>query len=215
MTKKRAVLIGAGSYGEALLTYLNEDYTVVAFIDDDLQKKGSYLHNTIIAGTFNDLIQKNIDIAYDVVFCAIGNNATRVNYLSKLQQLGIETPSYIHSSVQITKDTNIGKAVYILPNCSLMPHSSISDFTIISIGSTITHHVSIGKGVMISCGVTIGAEIIIEDQVLVGVGSTILSGKIRICKGALIGAGSVIIKDVPERAVMVGSPGKLIKYLSE
>ncbi len=54
-------------------------------------------------------------------------------------------------------------------------------------------------------------EIVIEDDVWIGFNSIILKG-IRIGKGAVIGAGSVITKDVPEYAVVAGSPPEILKY---
>lgn len=53
--------------------------------------------------------------------------------------------------------------------------------------------------------------IIIEDDVWIGRGCTILSGVI-LGKGSVIGAGSVVTKDVPPYAVVAGSPAKVIKY---
>ncbi len=53
--------------------------------------------------------------------------------------------------------------------------------------------------------------IIIEDEVWIGFGATILSG-VKIGKGAIIAAGSIITKDVPPYAIMGGNPAKLIKY---
>lgn len=53
--------------------------------------------------------------------------------------------------------------------------------------------------------------IIIEDDVWIGYNALILSG-VKIGKGAVIGAGSVIAKDVPPYAVVVGNPGKIVKY---
>lgn len=53
--------------------------------------------------------------------------------------------------------------------------------------------------------------IILEDEVWIGYGVTILSG-VRIGRGAVIGAGSVVAKDVPPYAIVVGNPQKIIKY---
>ncbi len=53
--------------------------------------------------------------------------------------------------------------------------------------------------------------IIIEDEVWIGFGATILSG-VKIGKGAIIAAGSIVTKDVPPYAIMGGNPAKLIKY---
>lgn len=53
-------------------------------------------------------------------------------------------------------------------------------------------------------------EIIIEDDVWIGFNSTILKG-VTIGKGAIIGANTVILKDVPPFSVVVGNPARIIK----
>ncbi|MFN3315526.1 MAG: DapH/DapD/GlmU-related protein, partial [Raineya sp.] len=53
---------------------------------------------------------------------------------------------------------------------------------------------------------------IVEDGASIGTGATILGG-IRIGKNAMVGAGAVVTKNVPENAVVVGNPAKVIKYL--
>ncbi|HEG44170.1 MAG TPA: hypothetical protein ENH94_09000, partial [Phycisphaerales bacterium] len=50
----------------------------------------------------------------------------------------------------------------------------------------------------------------IEDDVWIGFGSIILAG-VKIGRGAIIAAGSVVTKDVPEYAIMGGVPAKLIR----
>lgn len=53
--------------------------------------------------------------------------------------------------------------------------------------------------------------IIIEDDVWIGANSVILPG-VTIKKGAVVGAGSVVTKDVPSYAVVCGNPARVIKY---
>lgn len=64
-------------------------------------------------------------------------------------------------------------------------------------------------------GIKIGAltkgPIIIEDDVWIGQDAMILSG-VRICKGAVIGAGSVVAKDIPPFAIACGNPVRVVKY---
>ena len=55
-----------------------------------------------------------------------------------------------------------------------------------------------------------GGETIIEDDVWIGAGAIILP-KVRIGEGAVIGAGAVVIKDVPPKTVVVGIPAREIK----
>ncbi len=54
-------------------------------------------------------------------------------------------------------------------------------------------------------------KIIVEDDVWIGMNSLILSG-VRIGKGAVVGAGAVVAKDIPPYAIAVGNPCKIVKY---
>lgn len=56
----------------------------------------------------------------------------------------------------------------------------------------------------------IGADIFVEDDVWIGAGSIILQG-VRVGRGAVVAAGSVVSKDVPEYAIVGGVPAEVIR----
>lgn len=58
---------------------------------------------------------------------------------------------------------------------------------------------------------SVKGEIIIEDDVWLGAGVKVLSG-VRIGRGAVIGAQSLVNKDIPPYAIAVGVPAKVIGY---
>jgi acetyltransferase-like isoleucine patch superfamily enzyme len=60
----------------------------------------------------------------------------------------------------------------------------------------------------------VSQPIVIEDDVWIGFNSIVLKG-VRIGKGAIIGAGSVVTKDVPEFSIVVGNPAKVVKSIEE
>ncbi len=57
-------------------------------------------------------------------------------------------------------------------------------------------------------------QVVIEDDVWIAARVIILPG-ITVHKGAIIGAGAVVTKDVPEYAVVGGNPARIIKYRNE
>ncbi|MBK7803608.1 MAG: CatB-related O-acetyltransferase [Chloracidobacterium sp.] len=53
--------------------------------------------------------------------------------------------------------------------------------------------------------------ILIKDDVWIGTRATIMSG-LTIGQGAIVAAGSVVVKDVPPYSIVAGTPAKVIKY---
>lgn len=95
-----------------------------------------------------------------------------------------------------------------------------SGFYISHFGGIFVHNrVTIGKNCNISQGVTIGrtnrgpreGHPRLGDNVYIGAGAKII-GQVEIGDNAAIGANCVVTKDVPDNAVVVGVPGRVISY---
>lgn len=54
------------------------------------------------------------------------------------------------------------------------------------------------------------SPVILEDDVLIGANAVVVEG-VRIGKGAVVGAGSIVLNDVPAGAVVAGNPARVIK----
>lgn len=86
-------------------------------------------------------------------------------------------------------------------------------------GVVIGETVEIGTNVLIYQGVTLGGtgkdtgkrHPTIEDNVMISAGAKVL-GPIVVGHNSKIGAGSVVLKDVPPNSTVVGVPGRVVKY---
>lgn len=92
----------------------------------------------------------------------------------------------------------IGDGVDIAPNCALYSY----DHGFAS-GRTIRQQPLSTKG-----------DIVIGNHAWLGVGATVLSG-VKIGAGAVIGAGALVCTDIPENAIAVGMPAKVVKLRDE
>ena len=208
--KSKCVIVGAGTYGEVYASYLLEMYDVIGFVDDDENKWGTSILDIEILGDLNFLYES---ISRDVfVFVPLGNNDIRIAILEKLIKNGFSVPSFIHPDANIHKTVSLGQAVYILPGSRIMPLVVIKDFVMISLGVNIAHHSVLENGCFLSQGSNIGASITLKLKSYIGIGATIMTGVKSLGVSCLIGAGSVVIRDVENNAIVVGNPGKIIKY---
>lgn len=125
-------------------------------------------------------------------------------YLHHLTPLAILIRAFIRIvfSADIPYQLEIGKG-------TRMPHDAL--------GSLFHPYAKIGKNCVIRHGVTVGGRSghkllpIIGDYVDIGAHAMIL-GPVTIGDHSFIGAGAVVIKDVPPYAVVVGNPARIIKY---
>ncbi len=104
----------------------------------------------------------------------------------------------------------IGKNVVLMNNFQCMSAGglTIEDNTMISLNCTIaTNNHDMYERNIITC-----KPVHIKRNVWIGVNVTILPG-VTVGENAVIGAGAVVTKDVPDNAVVVGCPAKVIKYL--
>jgi sugar O-acyltransferase (sialic acid O-acetyltransferase NeuD family) len=142
-----------------------------------------------------------------VAIIAIGNNALRKKVAGITKH---NFTSTIHPSAIVSSFVEHGKGCMILQGSIIQARTKIGDHVIINTGAKIDHDCEIGSYVHVAPGAVLCGTVRVGEGTLVGAGSTILPG-VKIGKWSTIGAGSVIIDDVPDDAVVVGNPGRVIR----
>lgn len=131
------------------------------------------------------------------------------NYLKKL---------VLNNNTLIDKNSNIGKYTYI-GRSGFITKSTIGNYC------TIANNVFIGQGEHDYMQIALSGQLYnfdsyekytsrdctIGNDVWLGVGVIVIRGT-KIGNGVVIGANSVVTKDIPDFAIAVGSPAKVIKY---
>ena len=131
---------------------------------------------------------------------------------------------------EIGEETKVGAFVEIQKNAKVGRRCKISSHTFICEGVTIEDNVFVGHGVTFvndsyPRSTTSGGELqtekdwkvettLVKRGASIGSGSTVLANLV-IGENAIVGAGSVVTKDVPANAIVVGNPAKVRRYISE
>ncbi len=159
-----------------------------------------------------------------------------MNYF-KHESAFVDEPCEIGEGTKIWHFSHVQKNAKIGKNCVLGQNVNIANNVKIGNFCKIQNNVSIYEGVELEdyvfCGPSmvftnilnprckypqVGAEFyiktLVKEGASLGANSTIVCG-ITIGKSAMIGAGAVVTKDVPDFALVVGSPAKIIGWFSE
>jgi sugar O-acyltransferase (sialic acid O-acetyltransferase NeuD family) len=142
---------------------------------------------------------------------SIGNNKTR-QIISK--KLNVKFTKAIHKSAVVSDYSSISEGTVVMALAVINSDVKIGKHCIINTGAIIEHDCEIEDFVHVSPKVAIAGNVTIGEGSHIGIGASIIPG-IKIGKWATIGAGAVIIRNIPDYAVVVGNPGKIIKYNQE
>jgi sugar O-acyltransferase (sialic acid O-acetyltransferase NeuD family) len=202
---KDVIIIGAGGHAKVIadIIYKSGD-NLIGFLDDNLANKGKeiYLGKKVL-GTTKDI--ENYNKNYFVI--GIGNNSIRKK-INNENNLKLYTA--IHPSAIIAQDVKIGTGSVIMAGVVINPGTVIGKNCIINTCSSLDHDNLLEDYVHISPGAHLAGTVSVKEGTWICTGATIINN-ITIAKNNIIGAGSVVIKDInEENGTYVGVPVKML-----
>lgn len=204
---KELAIYGAGGLGKEILALVEDKYKVLGFVDDF--STGNIIGEYKVIGNIEWLLSRNT--ITNVIVC-IANVEIRKKIVKRLKEnKNIVFPTIIADSVKTSKYNQIGEGCIICDNSVLTVKVVIEDFCIIDVNSTIGHESHLNKYVTLYPSVNVSGNIEIGECTEIGTGSQIIQ-KINIGSNVIVGAGSVVIRDIPSNCTAVGVPAKPIKF---
>lgn len=212
---KDLLIIGASGFGREVawlverINKQNKTWNLLGFIDDNAENHGNVVNGYPVLGGCEKIAEYS-DVS---VVCAVGAAKTREVIINKVQKIA----------------PNAEFAVLIDPKVEMSELVEIGEGSIVCAGTILTVNITLGKHVIVNLDCTIGHDAVLHDYVTLypsvnvsgctdlgygcelGTGCQIIQGK-TVGEHSIVGAGAVIVKDIPEKCTAVGSPAKPIKF---
>jgi UDP-perosamine 4-acetyltransferase len=206
---KPVILIGGGGHAKVVASTLLElKIPILGFTDPEASR--STLFDIPRLGDDQAILRHPADeIWLAQGLGSIRPSAHRAEVFERFKSLGYSFITLIHPAAIVAMDVEIGEGSVIFAGAVVQAGTRIAANTILNTRCSVDHDCVIGSHVHISPGATLSADIHAEAGCHIGVGSTCIQG-IRIGENALVGAGSVVLRNVPPGRHVFGVPARAI-----
>lgn len=163
-------------------------------------------------GFFNNLFKGGVSIFALIDSKSCINKKAKINRRTKIYRSNVSAYSYVGSGTEVIC-SDIGKFCSIGHSCAIgLAHHSMNNIST----SPIFTEVRNGTGYSWTNSNTHKAaqRVTIGNDVWIGI-RVIVIGGVKIGNGVIIGAGTIVTKDIPDYAIVVGVPAKIIRYRFE
>jgi len=146
------------------------------------------------------------------VSVAVGDPIVRKKLVDRCRQNGVGFFSVLASNAQVMDCNRIGDGAILCPFVTVTSNAKIGGHFHANIYSYVAHDCVIGDFVTFAPRVNCNGNVVIEDYAYIGTGAVLKQGRpdrpLVIGRGAVVGMGAVVTKDVPPGVTVVGNPAR-------
>lgn len=194
-------MVGGGGHAKVVADCLQaQGISIKGFFDP--------LHGNLFGlpclGDYQPTVHANIP-----VIIAVGDNDARKRIAYEEVKHSYFTAK--HPSTICSQYSSIGEGSMLLHGAIVQAGAQVGKHVILNTGSQVDHDCILGDFVHIAPSAVLCGGVEIGEATLIGA-NAVVRPKIKIGKGVIAGAGAVIVQDVPDYAVIAGSPARILKF---
>lgn len=183
----------------------------IAFLDDRFTKVDDRqpVLGCPVIGPLALALQADIRSQFDAAVVAIGHASTRLNWIQQLQVAGYHLPVLTHPTAWVSPSAQLGPASVVFAQVAVQADTSIGAGAILNTGCSVDHDSQLADGVHLCPGSRLAGEVRVGAQSWIGIGASVIQ---QVCIGSnvTVGAGTVVIRDLPDSVTAVGVPARVV-----
>lgn len=205
------LIIGAGGHGKVVADAAQAaGFRIIGFVDDHVKEPP--LTGTKLLGTISDIPALLDAFPGAKIFVAIGDNAMRMRVSQSIETMGAVFATIVHPSAVVSRQASVSAGTVLMAGVVVNAGSLVGEHVILNTSSSVDHDCRIGAFAHLSPGVHLAGGVMIGEGAHLGVGASVIPG-CRVGEWSLVGAGGVVVKDIPPRVVAYGVPARPVRSL--
>jgi sugar O-acyltransferase (sialic acid O-acetyltransferase NeuD family) len=203
MGAARFVVIGAGGHAKVVIAAIEAAAaTVVRVLDDDPACYGRVILGHIVEGPISD----ELIPAGALVVLGLGSNRARKAVANRLVSA---FGTVVHPSAIVHSSVVLGAGSVVFAGAVIQPGTEIGRHVIVNTCASTDHDCVLGDFVHVAPGVRLAGDVKLEEGAFMGIGSCAVPGA-RVGAWATVGAGGVVLGQIPSGATAAGVPARVI-----
>jgi sugar O-acyltransferase (sialic acid O-acetyltransferase NeuD family) len=136
-------------------------------------------------------------------------------YEQALRAVGVSNlpEPFVDPRAGVDATAKVGGGCQVLPGAVVSADAVLGEVCIVNHKASVDHECQVGSGVHLRPGATLCGLVSVGDAAMVGTNVTVVP-RMKSGRWATIGAGAVVTKDVPDCALVVGNPARVIRIES-
>lgn len=205
------VLLGAGGHAKVLLSLARAcGHDVLGVCDPSLAASGDEYWRGIKVLGGDDALEQ-MDVTQVGLINGVGQTAggqVRRRLYERWRLHGFRFPVLIHPFAWVDPTAVLAEGVQVMCGAVIQADTTVGGNTIVNTRASLDHDCRVGAHVHLAPGTTVCGGVCLADEAFLGCGATILPG-VNIGLGAIVGAGTVALRDVPARGKLIGPSPRL------
>lgn len=136
----------------------------------------------------------------------------RARLLHVLERTGIEPLTVVHPRATVAASVVLGAGTVVGAGAVVNTGVQTGRHCVVNISASVDHDARLGTNVFVGHGARIASYAELHDNVVIEMGANV-NTRVVIGEGARITGGAFVNTDVPDHAVVVGVPGRVVRYL--
>ena len=213
------VILGAGGYAAVIneILSLHPDVLVLGCTDKALGlSERSLSEGAGLRILGDDDVLPTLAEQHENLHAVLGLGPALMDVRSRLLRMlnleGIPSLTAVHPRAVVSSKAKLGDGAVIGAGAIVGPQSQIGRHCAVNIGASIDHDALLGVNVFVGQGAHIASYVELRDNAVIEMGASI-NDRVVVGQGAHVTGGAFVNTDVPDHAVVVGAPARVVRYL--
>jgi sugar O-acyltransferase (sialic acid O-acetyltransferase NeuD family) len=213
MNSQKVYVYGASGHGKVVADILLacEDPRLAGFVDDRAE-----LRSTRVLGLpvfdVGYWLQEEAEKMHVAVALGVGNNYARQRVAEKCLAWGVELVTLVHPAAKVSKSARLGPGTVVMAQAVINPEAVIGSGVIVNTAAVVEHDVEIGEYAHACPNAAMGGASRLGKLSQLGMGAVIIQC-VSVGSHTIIGAGAVVVRDLPDSVVAFGAPAHVHRTL--